>query len=152
MSFLQIQNIHYGKFVLNFSYSRILYKIREFIITAPDYERMEKEIKNYEGKVIHCLNCPKPIQCRCLAFETDRGCYYFCSLDCYNKFNAKGEVDFDYEFGEYEGHYFFCELGGHFEEKWKELKKDRDGYKRLYEDFHAKHKKLKETSGADKKI
>lgn len=104
---------------------------------------MKKEVKNWEGKTITCLNCPKPIQCTCIEFDTDRGCYYFCSMKCYNEFNTKHEDDFDLEFGQYEGHYYCCELGGHFEEKWKELIKDRNNYEELYEEYHAKWKKLK---------
>ena len=104
---------------------------------------MEKEIKNHNGKTITCLNCPKPIKCTCLEFDTDRGCHYFCSLKCYEKFNRKHNIDLDLEFGQYEGHYYFCELGGSSEEKWKEIKKDRDTYKKLYEETHTKWKKLK---------
>lgn len=101
-------------------------------------------IVNYEGKIIHCLNCPEKILCRCLEFDTDSyGTYYFCSLECYKKFNDNLDSDLDLEFGEYEGHYFVCELGGHFEEKWKELKKDRDNYKQLFEEFHKEWKELK---------
>ena len=104
---------------------------------------MTNKIKNWEEKVIYCLNCPKPIQCKCLEFDTDRGSYFFCSLKCYERFNVKQDMDLDLEFGEYGGHYFWCELGGHFEEKWKELLKDRNNYKELYEQFHAEWKALK---------
>lgn len=104
---------------------------------------MSEEIKNYQGKTILCLKCGKPIRCRCLELDTDQGCYYFCSVECYKEWNDKQDMDWDCEFGEYEGHYYFCELGGHFKEKWKELKKNKDLYEKLYMEFHGKWKALK---------
>lgn len=110
-------------------------------------EADSKVIRNHEDKIITCLECDNQIKCTCLEFDSERGCYYFCSIECYKKLNAKQEMDLDLEFGEYEGHYYFCELGN------QELKRDRDNYKEIYYKFYAmyykfyaKHKKLKEQT------
>lgn len=107
------------------------------------------EHKNWEGKTITCLNCKKPVACLCIELDTDNGCYYFCTLKCYEELNSQQELDWDQEVGEYEGHYFSCELGGNFEKKWHELKKDWDNYRELYSEFHARWKKLKYPEGDD---
>lgn len=103
---------------------------------------LKKVIINWEDKVINCVHCKKPIQCRCIEFEAEKGSYYFCSKICSSKFNDKHDAGFDFDFGQYDGHYYGCFLGGHYKEKWRELKRSSDVTMKLYLEFHAKWKAL----------
>lgn len=65
-----------------------------------------------------CLNCPKDVPCKCFSVQTDLSEVYFCSKECYHESNKLYSWDADH--GPYDGHYFWCELGGEFEKKWKQ--------------------------------
>ena len=91
---------------------------------------LEKGNKNKEN----CFVCGKECPCLCFEISTDYGCLYFCSMKCYNKSNQK--YDWDWDFGEYEGHYFECRFGGHFEEKWKEVVKSLNIWRKMALEKH----------------
>lgn len=94
-----------------------------------------------ENKKSECFVCCKECPCDCLKVDTDHGCIHYCSMECYKKSNE--EYGWDADFGEFDGHYFNCEFGGKFKEKWEKALKEVDLYKKLYFDFHAKWKALK---------
>jgi hypothetical protein len=89
-----------------------------------------------------CFVCNKGCPCGCLEIDCDNGIINFCSMDCYNKSNK--ELDWDAEFGSYDGHYAECELGNHFQEKHKELVKQLSIWRNLANEYNHKLHLLKE--------
>jgi hypothetical protein len=80
-----------------------------------------------------CIQCEKECPCDCFEVDSDIGCFYFCSKICYDISNKTNQWDAD--FGEYEGHYFTCEFGGKFEEKWKQAVKSLNIYQQQAERY-----------------
>jgi len=87
-----------------------------------------------------CFVCKHDCPCECFEINTDYGCIYFCSINCYNKSNK--DCGWDADFGQFNKHYHNCKLGGMFKEKWKEAIKQEELYRKLYFEFHAKWKAL----------
>lgn len=101
-----------------------------------------------EKKLPKCIVCKKKCSCTCLEIDADEmGCIWFCSMKCYDKSNK--ELSWDMDFGSYKGHYYFCEEGGMFKEKWKEAVKEANMYNELYSEFHKKWKEVKYEKSKD---
>ena len=74
-----------------------------------------------ENKKIECFVCGKPCLCECISGEVENKTINFCSLECYNK--STEDMYWEFELGEYAGHFAWCHIGGEFEKKHKELVK-----------------------------
>lgn len=90
--------------------------------------------KKMERKEVKCFVCKKGCPCKCLEIDTDMGSICFCSKECYNISNK--ECSWGAEFGDYDGHYSECHLGGHFEEKWKEVVKQLNIWRNMADKKH----------------
>lgn len=97
---------------------------------------------------IKCFECHQICPCKCFEIDTDYGLIYFCSRNCYNT-NSK-KYGWDNEFGNYEGHYANCEYGGHFKEKWLDLRKQENVFEKLYFKTHKDWREQKEALASQK--